>query len=261
MDDPDTEVRKAASSLQAKLAPADALTVVLRMLEVGDVHEKQSALETLAGINNQAVDPVLMMWLDRATTGKAPRELQLEILEAAAKRSDPALKSHLQKFNQTRAKDPIANNAEALAGGDAELGKKIFNERQDVQCLRCHKVNGNGGVVGPDLTGVGKRLSREELLESIVLPNKKISQGFENLVIKMQDGATHVGLLKKEDAEFVYIESPEDGALKVPKAEIADLNLGASSMGVDKSASENKPIGFAAASKPARTAAPLPRFG
>ena len=229
-DDPDTEVRKAASSLQAKLAPADALSVVLRMLEVGDAHEKQSALETLAGINNQAVDPVLMMWLDRATTGKAPRELQLEILEAAANRSDPLIKSHLQKFNQSRAKDPLANYSETLAGGDAELGKKIFFERQDVQCLRCHKLNGNGGVVGPDLTGVAKRLSREELLESIVLPNKKISQGFENLVIKMQDGATHVGLLKKEDAEFVYIESPEDGTLKVPKAEIADLNLGASSM-------------------------------
>jgi hypothetical protein len=39
-----------------------------------------------------------------------------------------------------------------------------------------------------------------------------------------------VGLLKKEDAEYVYIESAEDGALKVPKAEIENLDLGLSSM-------------------------------
>jgi quinoprotein glucose dehydrogenase len=229
-DDPDAEVRKAAGSLQAKLSPGNATTVVLRMLEVGDLAEKQSALETLGGIESKSVDPVLMMWLDRVTTGKAPKELQMEILEAAAKRSDPLIKSQLEKYNARRAKDAMANNAEALAGGDAELGKKIFLERQDVQCLRCHQINGTGGVVGPDLTGVGKRLSREELLESMVLPNNKISKGFENLVIKMADGSTHVGMLKKEDAENVYIESPEDGMLKVPKAEIADLNLGLSSM-------------------------------
>jgi len=154
----------------------------------------------------------------------------MEILEAAAKRSDPLIKAQLQKYNARRAKDVMANHAETLAGGDAELGKKIFVERQDVQCLRCHQINGSGGVVGPDLTGVGKRLSREELLESILLPNNKISKGFENLVIKMADGKTHVGMLKKEDAENVFIESPEDGMLKVPKAEIADLNLGLSSM-------------------------------
>ena len=84
--------------------------------------------------------------------------------------------------------------------------------------------------MGPDLTGVGKRLTRQELLESILLPNNRIAKGFESLVIKMVDGSTHVGLLRNEDAENVIIESPEDGLLKVPKAEIEDLNLGLSSM-------------------------------
>lgn len=229
-DDSDPEIRKLANTLQAQLAPGDAVNVVLRMLETGDIAEKQSAFELLGTMQSKAVDPVLMMWLDRVTSGKAPRELRMEILEAAAKRSDPLIKSHLEKYNAARSKDPMANNSEALAGGDAELGKKIFYERQDVQCLRCHQINGNGGIVGPDLTGIGKRLSREDLLESIVLPNNRISKGFENLVIKMQGGATHVGLLRNEDAEHVFIESPEDGLLKVPKAEIENLDLGLSSM-------------------------------
>ena len=46
----------------------------------------------------------------------------------------------------------------------------------------------------------------------------------------MQGGATHVGLLKNEDSEHVYIESPEDGLLKIPKSEIENLDLGLSSM-------------------------------
>ena len=47
----------------------------------------------LGGIESKSVDPVLMMWLDRVTAGKAPKELQMEILEAAAKRSDPLIKA------------------------------------------------------------------------------------------------------------------------------------------------------------------------
>jgi quinoprotein glucose dehydrogenase len=88
-------------------------------------------------------------------------------------------------------------------------------------------------VVGPDLTGVGQRHTREQLVESIVLPNARMTPGYENLLIKLRNGSTHAGLLRKDDAEFVYIESAEDGAVKIPKAEIESLDLGLSSMPVD----------------------------
>ena len=64
----------------------------------------------------------------------------------------------------------------------------------------------------------------------MLLPNNRIAKGYENLVIKMKGGETHIGLLKQEDAESLIIDSPEDGLLKVPKAEIEDLSLGLSSM-------------------------------
>lgn len=226
----DPEIRKVAGTMQAKLQRGDALGSVLGMIENGIMPEKQSAIEILGAMQNQAVDPVLLMWLDRVASGKAPKELHLEILEAASKRGDPGIRTHLARYNAARAKNPMSNNTETLAGGDAELGKKIFFDRQDVQCLRCHQLNGTGGVVGPDLTGIGKRLSREQLLESVVLPNQRIAKGYESLVIRMQGGSTHVGLLKSDDAENVVIESPEDGLLKIPKSEIESLDLGLSSM-------------------------------
>jgi quinoprotein glucose dehydrogenase len=228
--DESPEIRKEAAALQMKSRPADTFSVALRMLDSGIIPEKQTALELLGNSPGTAVDPVLLMWLDRVSSGKAPKELSLEILEAAAKRKDPLIKSQLQRFNEARSNDPLANHSECLAGGDASAGKKIFFERADVACLRCHKLNGTGGEVGPDLAGVGSRLSREDLLESILLPNNKITRGYENLVITMKNGETHIGLLRAEDVENVIIDSPEDGRLKLPKAKIADLNLGLSAM-------------------------------
>jgi quinoprotein glucose dehydrogenase len=228
--DENPEIRKEAAALQMKARPADTLSVALRMLDTGIIPEKQTALELLGNSASTAVDPVLLMWLDRVTSGKAPKELSLEILEAAAKRKDPLIKSQLQRFNEARSSDPLTNRSECLAGGDASAGKKIFFERADVACLRCHKLNGNGGEVGPDLAGVGSRLSREDLLESILLPNNKMTRGYENLVIKMKNGETHTGLLRGEEVENVIIDSPENGRLKLPKSKIADLNLGLSAM-------------------------------
>jgi quinoprotein glucose dehydrogenase len=229
--DPDPAVRKFASSVQVQINPADPTTAVLRMLESGSIQEKQSAFEVLGGLKGRAVDPVLVMWLDRVASGKAPRELHLEILEAAARREDPMIKAQLQRFEQGRSRESAGYFSEALHGGDAELGKKIFLERTDVACLRCHKLHGvGGGQVGPDLDGVGKRLTREQILESIVFPNAQITPGYENLLITMKGGAVHAGLLRKEDAEYIYIDSAEDGPLRVPKAEIDNLDLGLSSM-------------------------------
>lgn len=45
-------------------------------------------------------------------------------------------------------------------------------------CIQCHRFAGEGGSVGPDLTGIGQRLAPRDLLESILLPSKTIAQGY-----------------------------------------------------------------------------------
>ena len=73
--------------------------------------------------------------------------------------------------------DELAPYREALVGGDADNGRRIFFYKQETSCLRCHKVNGEGGEVGPEMKGIGTRQKREYLLESIVDPNKADRQG------------------------------------------------------------------------------------
>jgi quinoprotein glucose dehydrogenase len=231
--DGDPALKKLASGLQVRSQPGDATTPLLHMLDTGSILEKQNALEMLGTMQGRTIDPVISMWLDRVVAGKAPKELEMEILEAAGKRSDPLVKSQLDRYNQRRSKDALANYSECLAGGDADAGKKIFLERADLGCVRCHKLNGTGGEVGPELAGIGSRATREYLLESIVLPNNRITKGYENLLIKMKDGSSHIGVLKGDDAENVTILSPEEGVVKLPKASIASLDLGLSPMPTD----------------------------
>jgi quinoprotein glucose dehydrogenase len=84
--------------------------------------------------------------------------------------------------------------------------------------------------VGPDLTGIGTRKPREYILESIVFPNKQIAAGFESLLVTMKNGTVYAGLLKAENDSEMELNSPEDGLLKLKKAEIQSRERGLSAM-------------------------------
>jgi putative membrane-bound dehydrogenase-like protein len=70
------------------------------------------------------------------------------------------------------------DHAALLAEGNAAAGRETFFNNQIVACNRCHAWDGVGGGVGPDLLGVGQRLSREQLLESILDPNAALAESW-----------------------------------------------------------------------------------
>jgi quinoprotein glucose dehydrogenase len=160
-----------------------------------------------------------------------PPELQLDVADAAAKRTAPLFVTRLRKFEESRpTEDNLRSWRECLAGGNTAEGKKIFLERAEVSCVRCHKLNGEGGEVGPDLTGIGTRQTREYLLESIVLPNKEIAAGFESAVVTLKNGTTYAGVIKSETATELELNSPEDGLIKLKKDTIRSRERGLSGM-------------------------------
>jgi quinoprotein glucose dehydrogenase len=161
--------------------------------------------------------------------GKIPAELQLDVLDAASKRD--ALKPLVAKFEALLdPTDPIARWKVCLTGGDAEEGKKVFLERAEVSCVRCHKIRGEGGEVGPELTGLGKKNGRAYLLTSIVFPNAAIAQGFENVLLNLKGGLSYAGIIKSETADEILLNSAEDGLVKVKKSEIQSREKGLSGM-------------------------------
>ena len=227
--DSDANLRKEAASLQTKLNPGNALAQLIQALTSGSVAEQQAALVALG--SQSGADTVLARQLDILLAGKLRRELELDLLEAATKRGTPGLKSRIDRFNASRdPKDKLAAYRESLYGGDAATGKRIFYERQEVACFRCHKIQGEGGEVGPDLSGIGSRKPREYLLESIVSPNAQIAAGFENVVVTLKNGASYAGQLKVETDAELTINAGEDGLVKVKKTDVKSRERGLSSM-------------------------------
>jgi quinoprotein glucose dehydrogenase len=211
------------------------LANLAKALESGTLVEKQSAFDKLAISGDAGAVKLLSSWLDQLIAGKVPRELQLDVLEAA--RNNPCLaasagtKDALAKFETTRdSKDALAKWRECLYGGNAEEGKKAFIERQDLACFRCHKINGEGGEVGPELAGIGQKHPREYILESILFPNKNVAPGFESVIVTLKDGTSYAGLLKSENEAQLVINSPEDGPVTVKKADVQTRDRGLSAM-------------------------------
>jgi putative heme-binding domain-containing protein len=88
--------------------------------------------------------------------------------------------------------------------GDAARGRQVFFETSGVSCKNCHRIAQEGKEVGPELTAVGKKLNRFQLLESILEPSKQIDPKFVTYLAETKDGKLFTGLLlEKADHEVV----------------------------------------------------------
>jgi quinoprotein glucose dehydrogenase len=230
--DSDENVRKEGTRLQAQLKPDDAAAALALVLNNGTLTEKQGAFAILSTLTGDAADKLLVEWLDRLIAGKVEREVQFDLLEAAGKHNSDLLKDKLKQYEASRPKgDELAGFRETLYGGNAEAGRKIFMERPDASCVRCHKVKGLGGEVGPDLTGLITRHDREYILESILFPNKQIASGFESVILQMKGGESYAGIVKRQDDKELTLVSTDDGKIvKLNKSDIERTAKGQSAM-------------------------------
>ncbi len=230
----DRIVRNECNRLLAKISPDEAADSLATVLASGTIAEQQGAFAVLGSFKGRGADKILREWLDKLIAGQVPKEIQFDLIEAASSRKAKPLKQKLQQYRAKQDKDDeFAGYRETLYGGDVAVGKKIFMERPTAGCFTCHKINGVGGNVGPDLAGVLGRHNREYILESILFPNKQIAPGFENVIVKTKDGQIYAGIVKSEDANELKISVTEDGAvtlLTVKKTDIQSRQRGLSGM-------------------------------
>ncbi len=111
----------------------------------------------------------------------------------------------------------------ARAGGDEGRGRELFESRVELSCLRCHPHDaGDAPGIGPSLDGVGSRLSRDELLESILRPNATISDGFGAETIRTDDDRVVVGRVVAETADALELLDDRGELWVIDRARIAE---------------------------------------
>lgn len=241
MADQNQDLRRAAIALQGKLK--DGIPQLEKVATTGAPRERQAALQALAHIEGPEADRIVSAAMGELLAGKWPAEAQLDLVEAAAARGEKAtaIAEQLKQYEASKKPDDaLAAYRETLVGGDAELGKRVFYDRADVSCLKCHSINKEGGNAGPDLAGVATRGDREYLLESLLQPSKKIAAGFESIAVRTTNNEVQIGVLKSEDDTKLTLEVPEKGAVVIEKSKIKGRKGGLSGMpeGLDKALSK-----------------------
>lgn len=108
-----------------------------------------------------------------------------------------------------------------LHGRDFERGKAMY---RTAQCATCHLFAGDGGNIGPDLTGAGNRYSVQDLAESIVEPSKVISDLYSFQEIEKKDGSIVIGrIIAEENGQYFVMTNPfaPDAQTQVNLADVA----------------------------------------
>ena len=152
----------------------------------------QVARAGIAGLAKTNPASIGTYWKARETS-KLRRELWLDLylaLQAAPEAADQELAAAFL------AEDPSALHALSETGGEPRLGELVF--RNQGACLQCHKIRGEGGIQGPDLTLVGERLTPDKLVESLVNPNAVIAEGYGLSTVTLSDGSAIMGRITKQ---------------------------------------------------------------
>lgn len=117
----------------------------------------------------------------------------------------------------------IALMEEGLAGANLENGKRMFAA---TLCQSCHRFDGEGAAVGPDLSGVGSRFAPADLAEALVHPSSEVSDQYRFVVLTKADGSSLTGrIIEEKEGVLTVATSPFDFSVTtaVPRAEVATL--------------------------------------
>lgn len=102
--------------------------------------------------------------------------------------------------------------------GSPYEGQKLFA----TACAGCHKLFGQGGQIGPDLTTF-KRDDLDNMLLSIVNPNAEIREGYENHLVTTKDGRTLSGFLADKDQRVVVLRGIDGMSITLPQEQIHEM--------------------------------------
>lgn len=105
-------------------------------------------------------------------------------------------------------------------GGDPRQGRVLFEQDQRTKCAVCHRVNGNGGETGPDLSSVGGKFDRPHLIESLLEPSRQIVEGYRTSILATVDGKIITGIVREQDDQRVLLFDPEGNEHEIRREQI-----------------------------------------
>ncbi|MCP9768010.1 heme-binding protein [Lacihabitans sp. LS3-19] len=220
--DEKSEVRTAAVGGLSNLDISETeLNDILKpIFEKGSVREKQKLIGVLGSLPLVKTQKVLTSMIDLMADDKLENELLLDLTETVNKTGSDVL---IQKLKASKKSDNWLEEFKvALFGGNYWEGRNVFNNNSAAQCVRCHSIGapGSGAIVGPNLSKIGKTLTREIILESLVNPSARISPGYGQVNLVLKDGTEIMGTVASENEHEIVLTTSDAEPTKVALSRI-----------------------------------------
>ncbi len=270
--------RIAAAERLVQLRPADTAVVEMVMQRVGGKASPEISAGLIAALGRSSASEAQIAILDRLASFTPPvretavrtilanRDWAATLVERLEKRQvnlgdipiverakltdhpDWKIRERAKKFLAAGGGLPDADRQKVIdgilpvvqAGGDAGRGKLVFKEH----CGKCHMHSGEGGRVGPELTGMAVHPAHE-LLIHILDPNRSVEGNYRAYTVSTDDGRVVTGLLASESKTAIEIVDAEGKRVAIQRDEIDNFQPSPNSLmpvGFEK---QIKPEGFA----------------
>jgi putative heme-binding domain-containing protein len=158
-------------------------------------------------------------------TQGGPAGIRAEVVAKAAAHENIAVRELFERFlpDEQRPKKLGAafDVAELLLlKGDAGHGRKVFFQEGGAQCHTCHRINGEGRDFGPDLSHIGAKYDRAQLLDHILNPSKLIEPAFVSYTVETKDEQSYSGLLVKQHDDEVVLKDANANEIRLPTSAV-----------------------------------------
>lgn len=227
----DTEVRREAIRGLAEFDHESTSQLLLDSYSTFDADAKQDALQTLASRSSWGAS-----LLDAVETNRIPRK----DISAFTARQLQSLGNQL--LNERIAKlwgemRTTSADKKQLIGKYRKLLTPALIEKANVpagralfqkHCTNCHKLFGEGGAIGPDITGA-QRTNIDYVLENLVDPSSAVAKDFQMELIRTESGRVITGMIVDESDSAITIQTTNEKVV-LPKSEIEERSLSKVSM-------------------------------
>ncbi len=218
-------IRGPAIRALASFDRADASDALLRLYGSFSASEQQDAINTLTARPSSAI-----ALLDAIENAQIPRsDVHAYNIRQLRSFDDATLKTRLESVwgtiremtadKKQRIADLKSQMKDTLADADLSNGRLLFS----TTCASCHKLFGQGGEIGPDITG-SNRADLDYILENIVDPSAVVSKDYTMSTIYTDDGRAVTGLVLSESDSAITVRTVND-TLLIPKNEIEERVL------------------------------------
>ncbi|MCA9048212.1 MAG: c-type cytochrome [Planctomycetaceae bacterium] len=145
-----------------------------------------------------------------------------DVLAKNPEPAEPVVEAASRPFvKEWKVADLIDEVQAGLTGRNFDNGSRMFTI---TACYRCHRFSGRGGIVGPELTAVGRRYNAQSLLESVIEPSKVISDQYKANTVLTKAGKILSGRIVSETADRISILTDPEDSSKVQDINRSDID-------------------------------------